>query len=177
MREQNRNSLRYMVHAAAIAAIYTVLTILFAPISFGPIQLRVSEALCILPVFTPAAIPGIFAGCLLSNFLGGAMPADILFGSMASLLGAYGTYLLREKKYLASLPPIVSNALIIPFVLRYAYGVSDLIPFMMLTVGIGELLAVGIFGNMLMAALAKYEHVLFGQIIGEQEGLPPASDL
>lgn len=95
------------------------------------------------------------------------MPADILFGSLASLLGAYGTYLLREKKYLASLPPILSNALIIPFVLRYAYGVSDLIPFMMLTVGIGELIAVGVFGNILMAALSKYRHVLFGEIMRE----------
>lgn len=167
MKNSNRNSTTYIVYAAAIAAIYTVLTLVFAPLSFGPVQLRVSEALCILPIFTPAAIPGIFIGCLLSNSLGGAHMADIIFGSLASLIGAYGTYMFRKNAYIALLPPIISNALIIPFVLRYAYGISELIPFMMLTVGIGEVMAIGVLGNMLRLVLEKYKHTLFERYVKE----------
>ena len=87
----------FMVYAAAIAAIYTVLTMVFAPISFGPIQFRISEALCILPFFTPAAVPGLFIGCLLSNLLCGAAALDIIFGSLATLIGALGSWMLRKN--------------------------------------------------------------------------------
>lgn len=153
-----------LVYGAAIAAIYVVLTMLVAPIAFGPIQFRISEALTILPVFTPAAIPGLFIGCLLSNILGGGVIWDVIFGSLATLLGAVGTYLLRGHQKLACLPPIISNILIIPWVLRYAYGDASLIPYLMLTVGIGEVLAIGVLGNILLAGLMPYRETLFGKL-------------
>ena len=89
-----------LVYGAAIAAIYVVLTMVFLPISFGPIQFRISELLCVLPYFTPAAIPGLFIGCLLANFLGGAAALDVIFGSIATLIGAVGSYLRRKNRYL-----------------------------------------------------------------------------
>ena len=132
------NKVTFLTQAAVIAAIYVVLTIIFAPFSFGEVQVRISEALTVLPFFTPAAIPGLFVGCIIANLFGGAIPADIIFGSIATLLGALGTYALRKKsRFLAPLPPIIANTLIVPFVLYYGYGVNLPIPFMMLTVGIG----------------------------------------
>ena len=137
---QNKKVL-FWVQAAMIAAIYVVLTVLFAPFSFGEIQVRIAEALTILPVFTPAAIPGLFMGCIIGNIFGGSILPDIIFGSLATLIGAYFTYLLRKQvKYLAPLPPILSNTLIVPLVLRYAYGINLPIPFLMMTIGIGEVI-------------------------------------
>lgn len=158
-------SVLFMAHAAMIAAIYVVLTILFRPFSFGEIQVRIAEALTVLPVFTPAAIPGLFIGCLIGNILGGAILPDIVFGSLATLIGAMLTYVLRKQsRYLAVLPPILSNTLIIPFVLRYAYGVNLPIYWMMLTVGIGEILSCGVLGIILHSALQKYKYKIFKQL-------------
>lgn len=155
----------FMTQAAMIAAIYVVLTYVFAPFSFGEVQVRIAEALTILPLFTPAAIPGLFVGCLIGNILGGAVLPDILCGSLATLIGAFFTYQLRNKSpYLAPLPPIVANTLIVPFVLRYAYGVALPIPFMMLTVGIGEVVSCGILGLIVYFALKKYRNVVFQPI-------------
>ena len=155
--------IRFMTHAAMIAAIYVVLTYLFAPFSFGEIQIRLSEALTILPLFTPAAIPGLFIGCLLGNILGGAILPDIIFGSLATLIGAFFTWKLRQKgPIIGVLPPIVANSLIVPFVLRLGYGVPLPLPFMALTVGIGEILSCGVIGNILYHALNSYRNVLFG---------------
>lgn len=151
----------FMTEAAIIAAIYVVLVFAFKPISFSAIQARIAEALTILPFFTPAAIPGVTIGCLLSNLLTGAHILDVIFGSLASLLGAIGSYLLRKNKYLVPIPPIISNTLIVPWILRYAYDVPDAVPFMMLTVGIGEVIACGIFGMVLLFALNKYKHIIF----------------
>lgn len=150
-----------MVQAAMIAAIYIVLTLMLIPLGYGPVQFRVSEALCILPYFTPAAIPGVFVGCLLSNALGGAVILDVVFGSLATLIGAVGSYLLRRFRWAVCIPPIVSNTLIIPWILRFAYGNDQMIPYMMLTVGIGEVLAIGVLGNLLMVSLERYKNVLF----------------
>lgn len=156
----------FLVQGAAIAAIYVVLTLVFAPFSFGEVQVRVSEALTILPFFTPAAIPGLFVGCIIANTLGGAIPVDIVCGSLATLLGAVFTYLLRDKtKWLAPVPPIVANALIVPFVLFYGYGVPLPIPFMMVTVGIGEVLSCGVMGMIVLMALEKYRGVIFGDTV------------
>ena len=153
-----------MAQAAMIAALYVVLTMVFAPFSFREIQVRVSEALTILPVFTPAAVPGLFVGCLLANLLGGAAVPDIIFGSLATLIGAFFTWKLRNKHpFLAPVPPILSNMLIIPFVLRYAYGVPMAIPLMMLTVGFGEVLSCGVLGMLLYYALKKSQKQLFKQ--------------
>lgn len=150
-----------MTEAALIAALYVALTLMFEPISFGPIQFRISEMFCVLPYFTPAAVPGLFAGCLLGNVLGGAMLPDIVFGSLATFLGAVGSYMLRGNKYLVCLPPILANMLIIPPVLKYAYHFEGALSFFVLTVGIGELLAVGVIGNILLAILEKYKALLF----------------
>ena len=153
----------YLVHGAVIAAIYVVLTLNFMPISYGPIQFRISEALCVLPYFTPAAVPGLFAGCLLSNLTGGLPVMDVVCGSLATLIGALGSRYLRRHRWCVCIPPILANALIVPWVLRFAYGSQDLIPFMMLTVGIGEVLAVGVLGNALLVTLERYRTVIFGR--------------
>lgn len=148
-----------------IAAIYVILTEMFAPISFSVGQVRIAEALTILPSFTPAAIPGLFIGCLIGNILGGAVLLDIVFGSLATLIGAYFTYLLRKQnKFLAPLPPIISNAIIIPLILRYAYGFPDAILFMILMVGIGEVISCGVLGMILYSSLAKHRHKIFKHV-------------
>ena len=152
----------FLTQGAMIAALYVVLTTLFAPISFSEVQVRISEALTILPLFTPAAIPGLFIGCLLGNMLGGAALPDILFGSLATLIGAYFTYKLRKASpFLGPVPPILSNTIIVSFVLRYAYGVPLPIPFMMLTVGIGEVLSCGVLGMILYFALKRRRSAIF----------------
>lgn len=159
MRNKNIN---FLTQAAMIAAIYVVLTYVFAPFSFGEVQVRIAEALTILPVFTPAAIPGLFVGCLIGNILSGAILPDIIFGSLATLIGAFFTYQLRDKnKFLAPLPPIAANTIVVPFVLRYGYGVALPIPFMMLTVGAGEVLSCGVLGMVLYFALRKYKNIVF----------------
>ncbi|MBR0377973.1 MAG: QueT transporter family protein [Lachnospiraceae bacterium] len=150
---RNKSTL-FIAQAAMIAAVYVVLTFVFAPISFGEIQVRISEALTILPVFTPAAIPGLFVGCRLGNMLSGAYLPDVIFGSLATLLGAIGTRALRNASpFFAPLPPIIANALIVPFVLRYTYGVALPIPLMMLTVGVGEVISCGGLGLILYFTL------------------------
>lgn len=151
----------YMTQAALIAAIYVVLVYIFKPISFSYIQVRIAEALTILPYFTPAAIPGISIGCLLGNLLTGADIFDIVFGTLATIIGAVGSYLLRKQKFLVPIPPILANSLIIPWVLKYAYGMPLSIPFMMLTVGIGEVISCGILGIMLLLVLNKYRTSIF----------------
>lgn len=151
-----------MVQAAMIAAIYVVLT--FIANAFGlanyAIQVRFSEALTILPYFTPAAIPGLFIGCILSNILTGCALPDIIFGSIATLIGAILTRKLRKNKWLAPIPPIVANAVIVPFVLLYAYGIKPLW-FSFVTVTIGEIISCGILGMLLLFALKKYASRLF----------------
>ena len=165
------DSILFVVRAGVIAAIYVVLTILISAFNLasGAIQVRVSEALCILPIFTAAAIPGLAIGCFLANLLTGCALYDILFGSLATLIGAIGSFLLRKHKFLATLPPVISNAVIVPFVLRYVYemtfdykGVDLSIPFFMLTVGIGEIISVCILGTVLRKALEPLKRKLFG---------------
>ena len=158
---KNKN-VAFLTQAAMIAAIYVVLTYVFAPFSFGEVQVRIAEALTILPVFTPAAVPGLFIGCLIGNILGGAILPDIICGSIATLIGAVFTYLLRKKSpYLAPIPPIAANTIIVPFVLRFGYGVTLPIPFMMLTVGIGEVVSCGILGLIVYFALNRYRNTVF----------------
>ena len=153
-----KNRVRFITHSAIIAALYVILTGLSAVLHLasGPIQIRLSEALTVLPVFTPAAIPGLFIGCILANFLTGSLVWDIVFGSLATLIGAVGTFFLRKKsKYLAVLPPIASNMVIVPFVLQYVYGAEHMYWFLMLPVGIGEILSAGVCGLILHKTLTK----------------------
>ena len=159
--ERNKKNSLYLAQGAIIAALYVAITVPFSAIAFGPVQFRVSEALVILPYFTPAAIPGVTIGCFLSNLICGAPIPDVVFGPIATLIGAVGSYMLRRHRYAVWVPPVLSNALIIPWVLKYAYGSPDLVPYMMLTVGLGEVLAVGILGNLLMVILEKNKGYIF----------------
>ena len=155
-----KNKTRFLTTSAMIAALYVVFTEISAllGISSGVIQFRLSEMFSVLPIFTPAAIPGVFIGCIISNILAGGIIWDVVFVSLASLLGALGTWLLRKKSvYLAPVPTILANMIIVPFVLRYAYGVEGTIPFFMLTVGFGEFVTAGILGVFLAKTLKKYK--------------------
>ena len=145
-----------------IAALYVVLTMLSNAfgLSSGVIQLRVSEALYALAIFTPYAVLGLFVGCIISNILVGSVIIDVIFGSIATLIGAIFTYRLRNRPFLALVPPIISNAIIIPPILRYAYGIEGSIWFFALTVGIGELLSCGVLGSILYIALKKRKEAL-----------------
>ncbi len=152
----------WITQGAAIAALYVVLTLVFAPISFGPVQLRVAEALCILPMFTPAAIPGLFIGCLIANLLGGGIVLDVVFGSLATLIGAVLGYMLRSNRWLVPLPAVIANALIVPFVLKFGYGVVDVaIPVLMLQIAAGEILGCYVLGELFASALMKRK-AIFG---------------
>ena len=152
----------FVTQAAMIAAIYVVLGVAFAAFGTKAIQVRLAEALTILPIFTQAAIPGLFIGCLLSNVLAGAILPDVIFGSLATFVGAIGTYRLRKvHPILGTLPPIISNTIIIPFVLRYGYGEPFPIPYMMLTVGIGEVISCGVLGMILYTALKPVKEKVF----------------
>lgn len=153
----------FITQAAMIAALYVVLTLLANALGLAnyAIQVRFSEALTVLPYFTPAAIPGLWVGCVLSNLLTGCMPLDIVFGSLATLIGAFGTYALRKYQWAVPLPPIVANTMIVPFILAYVYRFEGSIPYFMLTVGAGEVISCGILGMILLGVLNKYRNVLF----------------
>ena len=166
----NKDHIQYICQAAAIAAVYTALSLIFAPISFGPIQCRISEMLTVLPAFTVSAVPGLAVGCVLANTLGGAIVPDIIFGSLATLIGAVCTRMLCREiigqaialgkpdmnlRLRAVLPPIISNTVIVPLVLKYAYHFEDGLIFMIITVCIGEIISCGILGNILISALCR----------------------
>ncbi len=204
MNMKESNKVLLLVQAAMIAALYVVLTFIANALGLASsaIQVRFSEALTILPYFTPAAVPGLFIGCLLSNILTGCAMPDIIFGSLATLVGALFTGKIRKdqnprrkltgsqscsaascggfdsrgirqmdadasarliargNKWMAPIPPIVSNAIIIPFVLLFAYGIKPLW-FSFITVTIGEVISCGVLGMLLLFALQKYAGRLF----------------
>ena len=138
-----------------IAALYVVLTIVANALGLasGAIQVRFSEALTILPVFTATAVPGLMVGCLLANLITGCALWDVLFGSLATLIGAAGTRLLRKKPMLAWIPPVISNMVIVPIVLQQVYGVPDAWWYLVLTVGAGEVISCGILGLLLYRSI------------------------
>lgn len=153
---------RRIAHGAIIAAVYVVLCIIFQPISYGPIQFRIAEALTIMPLFTPAAIPGLFVGCILANIIGQGVIMDVIFGSLATLIGAVLGYLLRRNRWLVPIPAVVANALIIPFVLRYGYGFTDVpIALEMLYILAGEVVGCYILGEVLATILMPHNNRLF----------------
>ena len=157
------NHTKKLVRGGVIAALYVVLTLVSASLGLasGVIQLRLSEMLCVLPFFCAEAVPGLFIGCLLANLLTGAPIWDILFGSLATLLGAVGARLLRRWVYLVPWPTVIANALIIPPVLIFAYGVPDAYWFLFATVGAGEVLSAVAFGIPLLLILRKRYKGLF----------------
>ena len=163
---KSKNRIRYIAYSGVIAAVYVVMTYItnVFGLANGAIQCRFSEALCILPAFTPAAVPGLFIGCLLSNFLTGAPLPDVIFGSLATLIGAIGTYFLARKKinvFTFPIPAIVSNTVIVPLVLKYAYHLEEALWYFVVTVGLGEIISCGILGMMLYFCLKKYSKFMF----------------
>lgn len=147
-----------LVTGAIIAALYVVLTLLANAfgLASGVIQVRISEALNVLVCFTGAAVPGVTVGCLLANLLTGGVVLDIIFGTLASFIGAFGGYLLRKNRLLALLCPILSNTLIVPFVLKFAYGAPDALWFLFGSVAVGEVISCGILGFLLGHVLDRY---------------------
>lgn len=148
----------YLTHGAVIAAAYVALTYVSAVLGLasGAIQLRLSETLTILPLFTPAAVPGLYIGCLLANLLTGCALWDVVFGSLATLLGALGTYWIgRRIKWLAPVFPVLANIIIVPLVLRRVYGSPDSWIYLCVTVGIGEAAACGALGAGLYQLVKK----------------------
>lgn len=151
-------ALRKLVRAAVIAAAYAAITLIGQPISFGAIQCRISEALCVLPYCLPEAVPGLFVGCLLGNLLSGAAGPDILFGSLATLLAAVLTWLMGRKKwpaFLAPLPAVVLNAAIIGILLCTVYDPAFPLSTTMLLVGGGEAISCYVLGLPLLYTLNK----------------------
>ena len=161
MRRKKISTALFVTRGAIVAAIYVALTYLASMLglSSGVIQFRISEALCILPVFMPEAIPGLAIGCLLSKALTGCVPWDIALGAVATLIGTAGAYLLRKlpKKliWIATLPTVLANAIIVPFVLLYAYGIEGGYFYFMLTVAIGEIVCATVGGTLLYFAMKK----------------------
>ncbi len=158
---KTRSTLIYITEASAIAALYIAITVAIGPLGSSAIQCRIPEAMCILAIFTPAAIPGLTIGCLISNFATGCLWQDILFGSFATLIGVIGARLLRRVWWLTPLPTVVSNTLIVPFVLAYAYNAPEGIGFLMLTVGVGEVISAYVLGIALYFALRKNARYIF----------------
>ncbi len=145
----------FIVQAAIIAALYTALTMLFLPVSFGHniFQFRVSEALTILPALLPSSIPGLFIGCIVSNLLGGFGPVDIIFGSLATLLAALASHRLKKYPALVPLPPVVFNALIVGSYLKYLYMTNVPLAASIAWVALGELLSCYLLGLPLLFLL------------------------
>ena len=168
-KKQNRAKILYVTQAGLIAALYTVLTLFIGAFGLanGAIQLRISEALCVLPFFTPAAIPGLTIGCLLSNLITGCLWQDVLFGTLATLIGAVSASLLRRIPWLVPLPTVLANTLIIPYVLAYAYHFEGGLAYFMLTVGVGELLSAYVCGMALLMAIKPYGHKIFWSKTGQ----------
>lgn len=159
MKTKSIKRVYFITLAATIAALYVTLTLISAVfgLSSGAIQIRISEALCALTYFTPAAVPGLSIGCLVANLLTGANPLDVIFGTLATLIGALGGYFLRKNKWLVTLPTLVANTVIIPLVIVYGFGVKDMaLPLVALTVGAGELISACILGTLLLLILQKY---------------------
>ncbi len=152
-----RSSALYLARSAVVAALYAALTFLW-PLSIGPIQCRLSEALCVLPYLMPAAVPGLFVGCLVGNLLSGAIPLDVIFGSLATLLAAALTYWIGKRKlpaFLAPLPGVVVNALVVGALLTYAYEYGLSYPVAILQVGGGQAISCYVLGLPLLYLLQK----------------------
>jgi len=154
-----KKNTRFLAKAGMIAAIYTALTLISAMfgLSSGAIQIRISEMLCVLPVYSSAAIPGVSVGCLIANIVCGGTVYDIIFGTLATLIGAIIAYFLRRMPYLASIPTILSNTVIIPVVLiASGLGGHEMFPYFALTVGLGEIISCGVLGTVLVAYIEKH---------------------
>ncbi len=156
MTVKKKEQFNYWTRAAMIGAIYAVLTVLFAPISYGMIQVRIAEMLMVLPYFTKAAIPGLFVGCLIANVFGGYGLLDIVFGSLATLISAYIVSKI-DNRYLVPLPPVIINAVIVGMVLSVVLE----LPFYLTAawVGAGQVVACYGLGLPLLLFLEKRRYI------------------
>lgn len=157
---------RFVTNAACIAALYVVLSYLAYcfGLSSGAVQLRLSEALTLLPYYTASAVPGVTIGCLITNLITGGNVWDVVFGTLATLIGAVGTRLLRKKSvYLACIPPVAANTVIVPLVLRAAYGEGTPLPLLAAGVFAGEFISCALMGTALCLALKKRATYIFGK--------------
>ena len=153
-----KDSINYLTHAALIAALYVTLTYLTSlfGLASGAIQVRLSEGLCALLAFTPAAIPGLTVGCLLANILTGCCLLDCIFGTLATFLGAYtGYFLCKKNRYLVPIPTVIANSLIVPIVLIYGYGINAFYLSLVASVGVGEVVSAGVIGTIVLEALTR----------------------
>ncbi len=159
------NKTRFITETAVIAAIYAALTLALAPFSFGPMQVRVSEALCVLPFFTPAALPGLFIGCFIANATtAGVGVLDMVFGSLATLCAAIITYKIRNgNKWLLPLSSVLINAFVVPWILIVQYGVPDSYFYLALTVGVGQAIACYAVGMPLYYVLHRNRRAIFAR--------------
>lgn len=163
MKRKNYQKVRFITLSAIIAALYVVLTLVSAVfgLASGAIQIRISESLCVLTFLTPAAIPGLTIGCLISNLITGANVLDVVFGTLATFIGAIGGYYLRNNKWLITIPTVLANTVIVPLVIVYGFGVKDMaLPLIALTVCIGELISATLLGSGLLNILKKYNFKL-----------------
>lgn len=158
-----KKNTKSLAEASVIAALYVIFTLISNAfgLSGGIIQCRLSEMLYAISLFTPSAIYGLFIGCLLANIVCGGIVWDIIFGSIATLIGAFFAHRFRAKPISALFMPILSNALIIPLILRFGYALNGTLPYFILTVFLGELLSCGILGGMLYRLLKKNERIFY----------------
>ena len=157
--KKRKNTTKFLAQAAIIAALYAALTVVIMPASYGVMQFRVSEALTILPAFTPAAIPGLFIGCVVANIVSPVGLVDVLVGSAATLIAAVFSYMLRDHRILVPLPPVISNAVLVGIELYYFYNVNFSLPACMFWVGLGEAAACYLLGYPLSLFLEKHRKV------------------
>ena len=144
-----------LTRAAVIAALYAALTLLLAPISYGAMQVRVSEGLTLLPMLFPEAAPALFVGCLLANLLGGSALPDIVLGSLTTLVAALLTRRLRGNRLLAALPPVVLNGLVVGALVHLLYTPEIPMALCMLYVAVGEAIACYVVGFLVLAAVKR----------------------
>ena len=149
-----------LARAGMIAAIYAAMTLIFAPISFNAVQFRISEAMTVLPILLPEAVPGLAVGCLVANILGGAALPDVIGGTLATLIAAILTRTLRKKPVLAMASPVVINGLIVGPLVYFCYEYQSVfslgaLGFTVFTVALGEAVVVAVLGTLLIKALPK----------------------
>ena len=153
------NKTKMLTEAGIIAALYVVLTMFSSVLGLasGPIQVRLSESLCVLAMFTPAAIPGLTVGCLFGNILSGCALLDVVFGSLATLAGAIASFALRKHQIWAVAAPIIVNTAIIPFIIKFEYGMNQALLAIVFGVFIGELISIGGLGQIVIKAYTKIQ--------------------
>jgi len=149
------SSTNALARGAIIAALYAAMTLLLAPISYGEIQIRLSESLTLLPILLPEAVPALTVGCLLANVLGGCTIFDIVFGTLATLLAAICTRRLRNRLHLASAMPVLINGVIVGAVVHYAYAPVMPLPLCMLFVALGEAVSCMLLGPIVLRAVNR----------------------